>query len=342
MEAAVVESVLKGYPLGLIYFNKIGEDRYEVLDGQQRITSLGRFFTAKFPLFDETGAPRYYKDIVKDEKKKKLINETTIPIYICEGTEDELKAWFRIINMGGIELKEQEINNATYFGPFVNAAKAEFSNSHDSRVQKWNWYIKGDVRRQEILNVALQWACKSSDNKAVTDYMSKHRDSSDISELKNYFTSVIDWIGSVFTDVKPFMKGLPWGDYYEKYHNNAYDPKEVSAKLQELDADVCVKDGGICEYILGGCKDTKLLHIRVFDEPTKKRKYKEQTDAAKAKGISNCPYCAMSNNDVDKVKIWELKEMDADHVAAWSKGGMTDISNCQMLCKTHNRSKGNA
>lgn len=341
MEADVVNSVLKGYPLGLIYFNKVGEDKYEVLDGQQRITSLGRFFTGKFPLFDENNIPRYYNDIIKDSTKRKLINETPLTIYICEGSEDDIKAWFKIINMGGIELNEQEINNATYFGPFVNAAKAVFSNSHDSNIQKWTSYVRGDVRRQEILNVALKWVCKSSDNKNVEKYMSQHRDNADISELQNYFTSVIDWVSSVFIDVKPFMKGLPWGDYYEKYHKNAYNPQEVSTKLQELAIDDCVKDSGICEYILGGCKDTKLLHIRIFQEPVKKKKYQEQTKLAKSKGTSNCPYCASSEGS-NKTKIWDYKDMEADHVTAWSKGGATDISNCEMLCKPHNRDKGNA
>ena len=97
---------------------------------------------------------------------------------------------------------------------------------------------------------------------------------------------------------------------------------------------------GIFEYILGGCKDTKLLEIRVFDEPTKKEVYQKQTRAAQSKGKSNCPLCAISNN-VLKTKIWKLNEMEADHIQAWSKGGSTDIKNCQMLCQTHNRAKGN-
>jgi hypothetical protein len=40
-------------------------------------------------------------------------------------------------------------------------------------------------------------------------------------------------------------------------------------------------------------------------------------------------------------KIYKIGLVDADHVTAWSKGGNTDIENCQMLCKTHNRMKGN-
>ena len=341
MEEAVIKSVLKGYPLGLIYFNKIGPDEYEILDGQQRITSLGRFFTGKFPIFDENGSPRYYKDIIKDETKKKLINETTLPIYICSGTEEEIKAWFKIINIGGIKLNEQEINNATYFGPFVNAAKMEFSNSNSSQVSKRTTYIKGDVKRQDILHVALQWVCKSTDNTAVEQYMSEHRDNSDITELKNYFNSVLDWASATFTEVVGEMKGLPWGDYYENYHDNAYNPDEVNKKFEELYSDNSVKNKrGIFEYILGGCVDARLLEIRIFEDSTKKTVYSKQTSDAKAKGISNCPLCALGN-DNNKARIYKINEMDADHVTAWSKGGSTDINNCTMLCKTHNRAKGN-
>ena len=171
--------------------------------------------------------------------------------------------------------------------------------------------------------------------------MSQHRFDTNITELKAYFNSVITWASTVFKDVKSDMKGLEWGRLYETYHNNSYDPNKVSEKICELYADPQVQDTkGICEYILGGCKDTKLLNIRVFDDTIKRAVYEKQTQEAKSKGISNCPLCALGHDNT-KNKIWELKEMDADHVTAWSKGGATDINNCQMLCQTHNRAKGN-
>ena len=171
--------------------------------------------------------------------------------------------------------------------------------------------------------------------------MSQHRFDNNIVELKSYFNSVIDWVSSVFKDVKSDMRGLDWGRLYETYHNNSYDPNKVSEILCKLYADPQVQDTkGICEYILGGCKDTKLLNIRVFDDNTKRVVYEKQTQEANLKDISNCPLCAIGN-DNNKSRIWELKEMDADHVTAWSKGGSTDISNCQMLCRMHNHIKGN-
>lgn len=330
---------MKGYPLGLIYFNKVDTDKFEVLDGQQRITSLGRFLTGKFPLMDASGMPHYFAAMPDDQKKK--INETKLTIYICEGTETEIKEWFKTINIAGIPLNKQEIANAVYSGTFVTKAKEEFSNSQNANIQKWSTYIKGDVSRQDYLRCAFEWVCRSTDDEDIESYMSKHRYDTDIKELITYFTSVIDWISGVFSDVESEMRGLEWGRLFETYHNNPYDPSAVSAKLHELYADAAVKKrAGIFEYILGGCIDTRLLEIRVFEESTKKAVYSQQTTAAKTCGQSNCPLCALGTDNNSK-RIWKFNEMDADHVTAWSKGGATDISNCQMLCKTHNRAKGN-
>ena len=334
-EIAVIESLLKGYPIGLIYFNKVSEDNLEVLDGQQRITSIGRFVTDKFAIKDENDNEQYFGGMAKDKKTKIL--ETKLTIYECEGKESEIKEWFKTINIVGIPLNEQELLNALYSGPFVTLCKEEFSNSQNSNIQKWSAYVKGPANRQKFLERALDWVSKGD----IDNYMSRHRSNKNINELKNYFNSVIDWVSSVFTDVEKEMCGRQWGRLYEEYHTKAYNPEKVSAELQTLYGDPYVRDKkGIFEYILGGSTDTKLLEIRVFDDAMKKSVYASQTKKAKAKSESNCSHCAIGHV-ANRNKIWELSEMDADHVSAWSKGGGTNIKNCEMLCKTHNRAKGN-
>jgi 5-methylcytosine-specific restriction endonuclease McrA len=334
-EAAVIESILKGYPLGLIYFNKVSDDNLEVLDGQQRITSVGRFVNDKFAIKDGNGMEQYFSGMAADKKVK--IRETKLLIYECEGKESEIKEWFKTINIAGVPLNEQELLNAVYSGPFVTLGKAEFSNSQNANIQKWSAYIKGSANRQDFWERALDWVSNGN----VGDYMSCHRFDKNIAGLKTYFNSVIDWISGVFIDVESEMCGLEWGRLYEQYHREAYDPKKVSAKLKRLYGDPYVKNRrGIFEFILGGEKDTKLLDVRVFDEAIKKTTYAAQTAIAESKEKSNCPLCAIGH-DANKNKIWKLAEMDADHVAAWSKGGATSAKNCQMLCKTHNRAKGN-
>ena len=334
-EAAVIESILKGYPLGLIYFNKVGDNQLEVLDGQQRITSIGRFVTNKFAFKESNGMDQYFSGLAQD--KKEFIKATKLLIYECEGQESEIKEWFKTINIAGVPLNEQELLNAVYSGRFVNRAKEVFSNSQNSNIQKWSAYIKGSVLRQEFLQCALDWVSKGS----IGDYMSRHRNDDNIKELSTYFNSVIDWVSTIFINVESEMRGIEWGRLYETYHKSSYNPVVVADKVKTLYGDSYIKNRkGIFEFILGGSIDTKLLEVRVFDEATKKSVYHSQTEEAKFKDESNCPHCAMGH-DANKKKIWALSDMDADHVSAWSKGGGTNVKNCQMLCKTHNRAKGN-
>ncbi len=334
-DVAVIDSVLKGYPLGVIYFNRTADGRLEVLDGQQRITSLGRFYNGKLGIKDENGLPQSIGSIAKEKREKFLA--TKLLIYECEGTEAEIKEWFRTINIAGVPLNTQELLNAVYSGPFVTAAKGIFSNTQNSKMQKWQAYVSGAANRQDFLATALEWVSRSK----AEEYMRDHRFSSDITELVNYFNSVIDWVRTVFPFVENEMRGLPWGELYEKYHTEPYNPAYMKQRVTELYSDPYVKNRrGVFEFLLGGETDTKLLDIRIFDEATKRAVYASQTEQAKAAGKSNCPFCAIGH-DANANKIWKLNEMDADHVTAWSKGGATDISNCQMLCKHHNRAKGN-
>ncbi len=333
----VIKSLLKGYPLGLIYFVENKEGKYEVLDGQQRITSFGRFVKTTYPFSvpDENGDPRYFHSLTLEEQEKIL--GTPLTIYICKGSSKEIQEWFEKINIIGAPLTPQELRNAAYHGSFVNLARKTFSNSGNANMNKWLTYIKGDPKRQEVLEKALEWVSKGN----IENYMSIHRNDEDIDELVNYFDSVIDWVGSVFDYTDKEVRGLPWGEFYEKYHNNSYNNEEVTKLVTQLMSDEFVHDKkGIFEYILDGTGKTQLLDIRIFDQSIKRSVYEKQTNTAKAENKSNCPLCAVGHSANSK-RIWKLDEMDADHVSAWSKGGTTDINNCEMLCKTHNRAKGN-
>ena len=277
-DVAVIDSLLKGYPLGLLYFVKVGDDKYEILDGQQRVTSFGRYVTGKFAIMDQNDIPNYFSGLSQDKQEK--ISNSKLTIYICEGKESEIKEWFKTINIVGVPLNEQELLNSIYSGPFVTMAREEFSNNHNANIQKWSAYIKGDVNRQDFLATALKWVSKDN----IEDYMSKHRFDINIDELKAYFNSVIDWVSSVFEDVLPEMKGQEWGDLYTRFHMNSYNPDDIHEKIVKLDSDPFVLNKkGMFEYVLGNCEDTKLLNIRVFDDVTKKAAYNKQTQEAKKK-----------------------------------------------------------
>lgn len=336
-DVAVIDSILSGYPLGLIYFNVEGET-LEVLDGQQRITSFGRFVTGKFAIKVD-GKEQTFSSLPKDQQRKIL--DTKLDIYECEGEEAEIKQWFETINIAGVPLNKQELLNAIYSGPFITAAKAEFSNSNNANMQKWQSYIGGDPKRQDILATALGWVA-SAKGQTIDQYLAHHRYDTGIDELKTYFTTVIDWVSGVFTrPPDKEMRGLEWGRLYETYHANSYSAAKVDARVEELRSDPFVfQYKGIYEFVLSRETKTQLLELRLFDDKTKNQAYKQQTDQAVAQGKSNCPLCAHGNN-ANKTRIYKLKDMDADHVAAWSQGGKTDLANCEMLCVTHNRAKGN-
>lgn len=201
-EVAVINSIFKGYPFGLIYFVEVEDGTYEVLDGQQRITSIGRYVNDHFAIKDSNGLPQIFTGIAKKLQKKIL--DTTLTIYICKGTENEIKEWFQTINIAGIPLKKQELLNAIYSGPFVTKAKEKFSNSGNTEVQKWSAYISGDIKRQDYLETALKWASKND----IETYMSSHRHDKDIDHLEKYFNTVINWVSKTFKDVEKSMKGL--------------------------------------------------------------------------------------------------------------------------------------
>ena len=82
---------------------------------------------------------------------------------------------------------------------------------------------------------------------------------------------------------------------------------------------------GIYKYIITG--EQKYLQLRTFDESIARAVYEKQKHM--------CIYCQQEGIN----KEYAFKEMEADHIQPWSKGGKTEESNCQMLCKKHNASK---
>lgn len=335
-DVAVVESLLKGYPLGLIYFVRNEDGMYEVLDGQQRITSFARYVNNSWPFAVEIGGkPRYFDSLDADQRK--LIVDAPLTIYVCEGEPSEIQEWFETINIAGVPLVKQELRNAAYHGPFVTMAREVFSNTGNANMNRWQTYVSGDPKRQAILETALEWVGEGN----IDAYMAKHRYDTNIDELKNHFDTVIDWVDSVFEYTGSEMCGRDWGRLYREYHRNAYSKDKVAERVNALLDDLQVTDKrGIFEYVLGGEQDSRLLNVRVFDKKTIKAVYRKQTAEAEALGKSNCPLCAIGH-DANAHRVYKESEMDADHVTAWSRGGATDEANCQMLCKTHNRAKGN-
>lgn len=254
-----------------------------------------------------------------------------------EGQPSEIQEWFETVNITGVPLSKQELRNAAYHGPFVTLARRTFSNPDDANMNRWQTYVKGDPKRQAILETALDWVSDGH----IDDYMATHRHDTTITSLRSYFDTVIDWADTLFDYTGDEVRGLDWGRLYRTYHGNAYSKPDITSEVNRLLADTQVSDKkGIFEYVLGGEQQPRLLNIRVFDKRTIQNVYQRQTDEARQHGVSNCPLCAVGH-EANRTRIYGQKEMDADHVTAWSRGGATDENNCQLLCRTHNRAKGN-
>lgn len=310
---AVIETIKNGFPLNVMYWVKTDEGNYEVMDGQQRTISIGQYINGDFSLND------FFFHNLTDEEQK-LILDYELMIYFCEGTDKEKLDWFKIINIAGEKLTDQELRNAVYTGPWLSDAKLKFSKSNCAAYLLANdggSLVNGSPIRQEYLETALSWINHGN----IEDYMAKHQHDKNADELWNYFQNVISWVRKTFTNYRKDMKGVEWGRLYNKYKDVAYDTQEIEEKtLKLIDDDEVQSLKGIYEYILTG--EEKHLNLRQFEDKIKRKAFEKQ------KG--KCAWCK---------KTFEFEEMEADHITPWHEGGKTDAKNCQMLCKNCNRTK---
>jgi hypothetical protein len=314
---AVIDTVLKGFPLNVMYWCDDGNGNYELLDGQQRTISICQYINNEFSVL-VNGNPQIFDGLPADVKNKIL--DYKLMIYICEGTESEKLDWFKIINIAGVQLTQQELRNAVYTGPWLTDAKRYFSKNGCAAYKVANKYLNGEMNRQAYLEAALEWI---SDKEGVTieNYMASHQKNSSAAELWMYFQNVITWVQTVFPHFRKEMKGIKWGLLYNKHSGKPVDPAQLENEIIRLMADDDVtKKSGIYEYLL--TYNEKYLSIRAFTDSQKRAAYERQ------KGI--CPICKQH---------YEIEEMEGDHITPWVEGGKTDTANLQMLCKDCNRHK---
>lgn len=310
---AVIDTIIKGFPLNVMYWAKNGENNFEVLDGQQRTISVCQFLTGVFTYND-----MYFHSLPIDIQEKIL--DYKLFIYVCEGEESEKLQWFKTINIAGEKLTEQELRNAVYTGEWLSDAKKHFSKSTCPAKQLADGYVNKNPIRQELLETILKWISINE----IDEYMSKHQHDSSCNELWLYFNNMMGWIKATFRDYYKEMKNVEWGFLFNAYHKrNDLNPTEISEKIKTLMADEEVQNKkGIFYYVLD--ENEKNLNLRTFRDSEKRTIYEKQ------QGI--CPICG---------KHFEYNEMEADHIVAWSKGGKSTIDNLQMLCKKCNIMKSN-
>ncbi|MFH0970534.1 MAG: DUF262 domain-containing protein [Candidatus Diapherotrites archaeon] len=307
---AVIETIRKNFPLNVFYWVKSEDGTFEVMDGQQRTISFCEYIDGKFSLNFQ-----YFHNLEKPEKEQIL--NYKLMIYFCEGNDKEKLDWFKIINIAGEKLTDQELRNAIYTGTWLTDAKKYFSKTNCPAYNIASDYMKGSPIRQDYLETIISWISKEQ----IEEYMAKNQHKPNANELWLYFQNVINWIKVVFPNYRREMKGIPFGILYNEFKNKELDPKKLEKEIAELMQDEEVtKKAGIYEYVL--TRDEKYLNIRAFTDKQKRESYERQ------KGI--CPKCK---------KRFEIEGMEADHITPWHESGKTISENCQMLCKQDNRTK---
>lgn len=313
---AVIDTILKDFPLNAMYWAKNEDGTYEVLDGQQRTISFCQYVNGDFSINEI-----FFHNLSEYEQEK--IMNYKVMVFVCDGNDKERLDWFRRINVAGVELTDQELLNINYTGEWLSHAKRLFSKTNCNAVKVGDKYIKGTANRQEVLELALSWISGGKDN--IAKYMSEHSKDSNANELWLHFSKVIEWVKIIFPNYRKEMKGLDWGRLYREYGAESYDTDELERQIVGLMADEDVTNKkGIFEYVLSRGKKERLLSIRAFSERDKRTKYEQQG------GV--CPNCG---------RHFEYEEMAGDHIKEWSRGGRTIIDNLQMLCKECHTGKTN-
>ncbi len=313
----VINSIFKGFPLNVMYWVKNGQGGYELLDGQQRTLSICSYHNREF-FVNVDGALKGFENLSSEQRERFLNYE--LQIYICEdGTDQEQLDWFRIINIAGERLTPQELRNAVYTGPWVMDAKRRFSKTSCVAYQLGNKYMTGSPIRQNYLETVLDWISGGD----IEGFMATHQNDKNADREWQYFQQVIAWVQSLFPKYRSEMKGVAWGELYNKCKGNEYSATDLENEVARLMMDDDVTNNkGIYDYVLTG--DERKLSIRAFTPKMKRTAYERQ------RGI-----CVKCGNH------FELEQMEADHITPWSKGGTTTDSNCQMLCVNCNRTKSN-
>ncbi len=323
----VIKTIIRGFPLNTIYWakRKNEDNSWEVLDGQQRIISICEYYRSNFSIvIDNKKDVKYFHNLTQEEQN--IILDYELEVYQCDGTDKEKLDWFKIVNIAGEKLTDQELRNVVYFGTWLSDAKKKFSANNCAAYRLANKYMAGVCIRQEYLESCLSWIADKESIK-LEEYMAKHQNDDNAGALWSYFSAVIEWVKAVFPHHRKEMKGVPWGLLYNRYGNKYPNTSKTEKEVKRLmmDDDVTCKRG-IYEYIFS--KDEKCLSIRTFTPAQKREAYEKQNH--------KCPYCLEEEIDKD----WDIEDMEADHITPWSKGGKTIPENCKMLCREHNRRKG--
>ena len=305
---ALIESVRKNFPINVMYWFK-NEDRYEILDGQQRTISICQYVDGDFAIQNQ-----HFHNLTDAEQDQIL--DYKLLVYICEGTDKQKLDWFETINIAGEKLTKQELRNAVYTGPWLADAKRHFSKTNGPAYGLGSKLLRGSANRQDYLETAIKWV----NDGEIESYMADHQHDKNAREIWLHFQAVISWVNATFPTYRKEMKSIDWGSLYKDYKNVEVNPDDVTRLMADEEV---TKKSGIYAYLLSG--EEKFLSIRAFTDNQKREAFERQG------GV--CPKTGKKFDDYN--------QMHADHIEPWSLGGKTNADNCMMVCPKYNLTKSN-
>ena len=336
-ESLVIDTILKGRPINIFYWEDNHDGTYNCMDGQQRFISICKFANHDSSYIGDAieGCTRIYIDRLQriDPEAYEAFMDYELMVYVCDGPHSEILRWFKTINIAGKPLTEQEMRNTSYPGEWLTDAKRHFSKANPDSTAKCpaekigGAFTNKNANRQELLEQVLLWITDPTEDEdeeeAICNYMEEHSHDKDASELWDYFQNVIEWAKDIFPTITKFtgFKSTNWGHLYNLYSENEYDAEEMCMILNKLIAAkangelISVTGKNMVEYCFS--RDESLFKHRLFNENQKLALYNKQD--------FRCADCG---------KHYELEQLHAHHIKSWWDGGRTDTDNGVLLCPT--------
>lgn len=362
----LIESALMKIPLPKIYLCEEKDGKLSVVDGQQRIRSFLNFIRNEYALKGMTVFPelegKYYKDL--ETKLQDVIDETSIrTIIINEDSADAKYDIFERLNRGAVTLKEQELRNCVYRGPY-NSMINEIATDKNVSIMfkaenKRMWYQEYILRFFALIDFM---SYKPSMKTHLNKYMKAHQydDEKNVQEDKDAFIKTLSIVKEVlgadaFSTVD-YDKKVVLNKFSATFYDSImvafsrFDRTKLIAKADAIRAaindkklhddvyhDACYAATGstdrvvrriltifnLVSSILGD--DGVEKEVRTFDSSLK-------LPLAEKQGYV-CPLC--------QNKIVDIDECEIDHIIPYSLGGKTVFENAQLVHKICNRHKSN-
>lgn len=344
-QAAVIESILKDFAIPSIVLWENEDDKtYDVIDGKQRLTSIFMFLSGNLQINYIGNTMKYYSQISEADKKK--VKEYELPIIVMHGNsaEDHFKhELFEILNITAESLNSWELLQGTFYGNFLNSFKEEIQNPLNVEIQnEFNFRDKAIPAKARYAGCYKLLKIYFGSDKAIREYVEAHRNESGQVFYNQNIKSILSECSKMpklsnveiyFNIIREIIAdGKKYSAYLSNREQIISDLKEFYSqneflKIKGNDLVICIRN--IFQLDCGTLKkDSK----RIFTEQDKQDLYDIYVSKGKVEngGKIRCPRCA---------QLYDLKNLEVDHVIPWNLGGRTDLANAQFLCKHCNTSK---